>query len=193
MFSFWGLHAQDAATVLAKTIATYNASGAVAIDYQLRMPDGTSQKGTVSMKGRKYRIIADGLKCWYDGKTLWTYSTISGEVNVSEPADDELQMCNPYLALTQMRNRCHVYRAFTQVAGYYTLKLVPKRKMEQVKQLLIYVKNGSDSISKIVFDTVNSERYVTTVLNYKRISVSDNTFTFDKTQVPAGTEIIDLR
>lgn len=184
--------AQKAGDVLNKTISAYKNAKGTSADYVVTSSQGTNS-GTIEMKGNKFRITSNDLKCWYDGTTQWSYSTATGEVNITTPTAEEMQMSNPYVALASMKSTCKVYKAFTQVPGFYTLKMVPKQKTSDIKQILLYVINDSYRISKAFFEMKDGNSFTTKISNYKVVSLSESTFTFDKKAVPAGTEIIDLR
>lgn len=92
-----------------------------------------------------------------------------------------------------MKSSCRVYKAFTQVPGFYTLKMVPKLKSSDIKQILLYVINGSYRISKAYFEMKDGNTFTTKISDYKVVTLSESTFAFDKSAVPAGTAVVDLR
>ena len=192
MFAFWGVSAQNAMNVLNKTIATYNSAKGVSANYSVKSSQGSSS-GKIEMSGNKFRIISADMKCWYDGATQWTYSTATGEVNVSAPTQEDMQMSNPYVALASMKKNCYVYKAFTQVPGYYTIKLVPKKKNNDFKQILLYITDGAYTIGKAYFEMKSGTSYTIKITNYKAVRIEDSIFSFDKKLVPEGVEVVDLR
>ena len=187
-----GAVAQNAGDVLNKTIAAYKNAKGISASYVVTSSQG-SNSGKIEMKGNKFRITSADLMCWYDGTTQWSYSTTTREGNVTEPTAEEMQMSNPYVALASMKSSCRVYKAFTQVPGFYTLKMVPKQKSSDIKQILLYVVNGTYRISKAFFEMNDGSTFTTKISNYKVVTLSESTFTFDKTAVPAGTAVVDLR
>ncbi|MGN0214823.1 MAG: LolA-like putative outer membrane lipoprotein chaperone [Muribaculaceae bacterium] len=184
--------AQNAGDVLNKTISAYKNAKGIKADYVVTSTQGTNS-GTIEMKGNKFRINSNDLKCWYDGATQWSYSTATGEVNITTPSAEEMQMSNPYVALASMKSTCRVYKAYTQVSGFYTLKMVPKQTSSDIKQILLYVTNGSYRISKAFFEMKDGNTFTTKISDYKEVSLSESTFVFDKKAVPVGTEVVDLR
>ena len=42
-------------------------------------------QGELKMKGKKFFLQTNGMATWYDGKTMWSYAEVTGEVNVTEP------------------------------------------------------------------------------------------------------------
>ena len=152
-----GAAAQNAGDVLNKTIAAYKNVKGISASYVVTSSQG-SNSGKIEMKGNKFRITSPDLMCWYDGTTQWAYSTSTGEVNVTEPTAEEMQMSNPYAALASM-----------------------------------YVINGSYRISKAYFEMKDGNTFTTKISDYKVVTLSESTFTFDKSAVPAGTAVVDLR
>lgn len=65
---------------------------------------GGTMEGTLALKGEMFVLDCAGIKSWFDGKTLWSYVEDSGEVNVSTPTPEEVQVINPYTMLGMYRN-----------------------------------------------------------------------------------------
>ena len=184
--------AQTPAQMLDKAAASIKQGGMVSATYAVKSSQG-SYSGTLVMSGNKFRLLSAPVKCWYDGSTQWTYSVSTGEVNVTTPSASDLQMTNPYAAVQSFKSNFNMWKAYTQVAGSYTVKLMPKRK-SNIKQVLIYIANGSCQIKKAVFEMTNGTRTTISISNYKtHVNYPASTFTFSKSQVPAGTQVVDLR
>ncbi len=184
--------AQSPAAMLDKAVASLGASGTVSASYSVSSPQG-SYSGTIVMSGNKFRMLSKPVKCWYDGTTQWAYSAATGEVNVTTPTAADLQMINPYAAVQGFKRNFNMWKAYTQVAGFYTVKLMPKRK-SNIKQILLYLANGSCQIKKARFEMTNGTATTVTISNYKtHVSYPASTFTFSKAQVPAGVQVVDLR
>ncbi len=64
-----------------------------------------SYNGTFTLSGNKFAIDAPEAKVWYDGKTQWTWTAASGEVNITEPTVEEVAQVNPYSILSSLRSR----------------------------------------------------------------------------------------
>ena len=186
-----GASAQSASQILNSAIKRFDNSGGVTANYVVANDQGTT-KGAIDMLGNKFRIMSDDLKCWYDGKTQWTYSSMSGEVSITIPTLEEMQMSNPYIALTTLKKSCKVYKAFTQVEGLYTLKLVPKDN-DQIKQILVYIHKDSYIVSKVYFEMTDGSYLRTSISNFKAANLPKTTFDYDPKAVPEGTDVVDLR
>lgn len=176
--------AQNATQIFDRTVAAYKAAGAVSANYSMG-----SSRGTIVMKGSQFRILANNLKSWYDGKTQWTYSTATDEVNVSSPSAQQLVMVNP-LAAAQTLKSGYSMSAKKNGSGY-VLTLKPKAK-SNVTSVTLYI-SSAYVLTKAVYTTKKGSETLT-ISNYKtNVSTTAATFKFDKKQVPAGTEVVDLR
>ena len=187
-----GASAQDVMKTLNAAIKRFETPGGVTADYVLANDQG-STRGTIDMKGKNYRIMSDDLKCWYNGTTQWTYSSISGEVCITVPTLEEMQMSNPYVALTTLKKSCKIYKVNSKAKGVLVLKLVPKAKDQQVKHIMVYIKTDSYAVSNVNFEMTDGSYYRTTITNFKEAKLSNVTFNYDSKAVPKGTEVVDLR
>ena len=114
-------HAQSATQIFDRTVAAYKAAGAVSANYR-----AGSSHGTIVMKGNQFRILANNIKSWYDGKTQWTYSTATDEVNVTTPTAQQLVMIHPLAAAQSLKSG---YKMSAKKSGAgYVLTLKPRQK-----------------------------------------------------------------
>ena len=187
-----GAAAQNAGDVLNKTIAAYKNVKGISASYVVTSSQG-SNSGKIEMKGNKFRITSPDLMCWYDGTTQWAYSTSTGEVNVTEPTAEEMQMSNPYVSLTTLKKSCKIYKVNTKNKGVLVLKLVPKAKDQQVKHIMVYIKTDSYAVTNVNFEMTDGSYYRTTITNFKEAKHSNATFNYDSKAVPKGPEVVDLR
>lgn len=184
LLSIGTCQAQNATQIFDRTVAAYKAAGAVSASYSMG-----SSKGNIVMKGSQFRILANNIKSWYDGKTQWTYSSATQEVKISTPSANQLVMVNP-LAAAQSLKAGYSMSAKKSGTGY-VLTLKPKAKSKVVSIALYVSKNYV--LTKAVY-TTNKGNQTLTISNYKtKVSTSASTFKFSKNQVPAGTEVVDLR
>jgi outer membrane lipoprotein-sorting protein len=144
------------------------------------------------MQGTKFRIISPEAKCWYDGKTQWSWSPVTEEVNVTSPTPDELQMTNPIAAVQHFKANFNLTRAKAKTANTYVIKLTPKKK-DNIKTLWLYFDETTSLLRTARFEMKDKSVYTIKITGYKHKSLPSSTFTFDKSQVPAGSPIVDLR
>ena len=183
--------AQSPSSVVDKVLGALKGSKAVSATYTVASPEG-STKGTLVMSGKKFRVLASDVKCWYNGSTMWSYSPATDEVNITSPTADEFQMTNPYSAAQNFKSG-YIISKGGKGNGTYTIRFTPKKK-SNVKHMLVTVSTSTWLISKAVIVQTNGSKSTITIGNYNRnASVPASTFEFDKKQVPAGTEVVDLR
>lgn len=183
--------AQSPSAMLDKSIAAINASGGVTASYSITTGEGTST-GNIAMQGNKFRIISPEAKCWYDGKTQWSWSPVTSEVNITSPSADELQLTNPIAAASHFKNAFNMKRAKAKTAKTYVIKLTPKKK-DNIKTLWLYFDETTSLLRTARFEMNDKSVYTVKITSYKHKSLPSSTFAFDKSQVPAGTQVVDLR
>lgn len=184
-------NAQSPSSVVDKVLGVMKSSNAISANYVMTSSQGNSS-GTLVMSGKKFRLLANDVKCWYNGTTMWSYSTATDEVNITTPTAADLQMTNPY-SVAQNFKSAYIVSKGGKGNGTYTLRFTPKKK-SNVKHLLVTVSTSTWLISKAEIVQTNGAKATITISNYnKNASVNASTFEFDKNQVPAGTEVVDLR
>ncbi len=183
--------AQSPSSMLDKCVAAINVGGGVTASYSITTPDGTSN-GTIAMQGGKFRVISPEAKSWYDGKTQWSWSPLTSEVNITSPTAEELQLTNPLAAAQHFKAAFNLKRAKAKTANTYVIKLTPKKK-DKIKTLWLYVDEKTSLLRTARFEMQDKSLYIIKLTNYHHKSLPSSTFTFDKSMVPAGTQVVDLR
>lgn len=183
--------AQTPTAILDKCVATMNAGGGLTANYSITSSEGTS-KGNIAMLGKKFRVISPEAKCWYDGKTQWSWSPVTGEVNITTPTASDLQMTNPIAAVQHFKANFNMKKAKARTAKTLVIKLTPKKK-DNIKTLWLYFDENTSLLRTARFEMSDKTVYLVQITNYKHKSLPASTFTFDKSQVPAGTQVVDLR
>jgi len=177
--------------MLDKCVSAINASGGVTANYSISSSQGTST-GTISMQGNKFRVVSPDAKCWYDGTTQWSWSPLTGEVNITTPTAEDLQMTNPIAAVRHFKANFNMKKAKAQTSKTYAIKLTPKKK-DSIKTLWLYFDETTSLLRTARFEMSDKSVYIIKITGYKHKSLPASTFKFDKSQVPAGTEVVDLR
>jgi len=184
--------AQTPAKMLDMVLDAFNRAGTVTADYSLQTPDGTTS-GTVTMQGKRFRILSNDVKCWYDGTTQWAYSPVTGEVNITTPTDEDLQLSNPYAAAQGLKRNCRLSQVDTRAQGIYTLRMQPKDK-SQIKDIYLFIYKATRRIHVVRIEMADGKVNTLTIKGYKtHLTFDKSPFTYDASQVPAGTEVVDLR
>lgn len=186
--------------VLDKSSASLAQAGDISAYFTLNVKDEmnkTSQAfdGTILMKGNKFKIDTPDQNIYFDGKTQWTYQKSYEEVNITQPAGEEIQALNPKSIFAIYKKNCNYKYAGTKT----------DIKMRKVQEVTLLPKNGE--ISQITIQ-INSTDYFPVLFHlfYKnkieniiyinkyqtKQNFSDSQFVFDGKQYP-DAEIIDLR
>jgi outer membrane lipoprotein-sorting protein len=84
-------------------------------------------------------------------------------------------------------------RAKAKTAKTYAIKLTPKKKKDNIKTLWLYFDENTSLLRTARFEMSDKSVYIIKITDYKHKSLPASTFTFDKSQVPAGTQVVDLR
>ena len=183
--------AQTPAAALDKCVAAINTAGGVTASYSIMSAQGTS-KGTIAMQGSKFRISGNDVKCWYDGKSQWSWSPVTGEVNITTPTAEELLMTNPIAAVQHFKTAFNIKKAKAKTTNTLALKLTPKKK-DNIKTLWLYFDTRTSLLRTARFEMSDKTVYVVQITDYKHKSLPASAFTYDKSMVPAGTQVVDLR
>lgn len=184
------MSAQSPQQVLDKAISALK--GTVQANYSVKSSQGT-MSGSIIISGSKFRILSKDVKCWYDGKTQWTYSNATQEVNITKPTAAELSTTNPMAAAQSFKKNFNLWKAAVQIPNHYVIMLQPKTKSD-IQKIYLYISNGTNLLHNAHFKMVDGSSFTITMSSYKtNVKSTSSTFTYDASQVPTGTQVIDLR
>ena len=155
-----------------------------------------SKKGTVFMKGSKYRVNITGQEIYCDGKDVWTYDKSANEVTITQ-LDQSGGSLSPQKLFTNFYDKDFLYKLNGEKkAGsrvMQEIELTPTDKTKNFHKVYVLVDKKAQTIynTSIMEKGGNKYSYTVNSLNGKA-AVADNTFVFDKKKYP-GVEEIDLR
>ena len=181
-------YGQTAKQVLDKAAAAVsNKSGITA---SLTLKGGQmNDKGSISIKGKKFQIKTSNVIIWFDGKTQWSYVRKNDEVNVSTPNESQLQALNPY-------NFIYMYKkgynsTMAKKGGNYEVHLTSTDKKKSVQEMYILIHPQTYIPSEIRIKHSKGWNTIE-VSNVKKANLSDEIFHFNSKDFPTA-EVIDLR
>lgn len=186
------ISAQSVTTIMNKVVNTFNNATNIGADFSLSSTQ-ININGSIVMQGIKYRIISDNYKCWYDGKTQWVYNSATGEVNIVEPAREDVETSNPYLAVMRYNTK---YRTVLNSSNdhSYSVELIAKNPYVDMTNIMIIINKNTHLISEAIATMIDDVTQTIKFTNYKtNENISNDIFVFDSKMVPAGTPVIDLR
>ena len=177
---------------------------AVQVQFTLKVEDGKgkvqgTQKGTVYMKGNKYRVSLAGKEnkeIFSDGSITWTYDKAANEVTITK-VDPSAKTITPQNLMTNFYDKDFLYKLNgEQKEGARTLQeieMTPTDKSKTFHKVYVYIDKAKQALYSTKVLDKNGNRYTYTVnaLNGSAV-VNDQLFVFDKAKYP-GVEEVDLR
>ena len=190
--------AQTAREVLDATAAQFNSRGGVRTKFKATQFSGTTPQdeasGTLLLRGQQFQVKTAEMTVWYDGQTQWAMLTGSGEVNVTEPTEEERAAMNPSALLSVYKKGYSMSLRKTSLRGKATFEVHLRSKNKKAVFSEIYVDVEQGTFTPLCFRAKKDG-------DWMRLSVyafqtgaqlPDATFTFPKKDYP-NVEVIDLR
>ena len=154
------------------------------------------QKGTIYIKGSKYRLEIAGQDVISDGKTRWTYVKDANEVQIDIQKTDEntISPTNIFTIYEKGWQSKYTGDAKDKMITYSQIELVPSEgKNKNIFKIKLSINKAEKTIASAKMMDKNGG---TQTINVEKISPDgasdDNIFVFNKTKYP-DAEIIDLR
>ena len=179
--------------VFNKAIAAYKAAKGIAVKYSMTGAVGNSS-GEIIMQGNKFCITASNMICWYNGKTQWSYSTMSNEVSIMEPTASELQVVNPFSVISNFQT-AYTATLMKGNASSNIVQLKPKNaRTSQFSQVVVTIaKKDQSSIE----DCSHNARQIENIHHPKRLpdrgQLPGVHFRLQQKICPGSTQVVDLR
>lgn len=185
----------DAVSTKFKSFKTVQAS----FTYSVENADGKSlsnKKGSVSMKGTKYRVSFNGQEIYCDGTTVWNYDKSTNEVTVSK-LDAANGTITPQKLFTNFYDKDFLYtlNGEKKMGGktIQEIQMTPTDKSKSFHTVYLLIDKASKTIYSTRVLEKTGDRYSYTVTSLKSNKpIDDKTFVFDKSKFP-GVEVVDLQ
>lgn len=155
-----------------------------------------SKKGTVYLKGAKYKVNLDGQEIISDNKTSWTYAKDANEVTINN-VDPSSSSLSPAKLFTNFYDKDYLYRLDGETTEkgkvLQNIEMTPTDKSKNVFKVIVSIDKKNQSISKMKVFEKNGNHYTYEITSFTpNTNVSDATFSFDPKKYP-GVEVVDLR
>lgn len=196
-----GKNDPDAKKVLDAVSAKFKTYKSLKGNFTLEVKDANgktqgTKKGTVFMKGTKYRVSITGQEIFCDGKNIWTYDKGANEVQVAQ-FDNSSSTITPQKLFTNFYDKDFLYKlnGEKKLAGktVQEVELTPTDKSKPFFKVLLNVDKASNMITSTQIFEKTGNRYAYSLSNVSTNAViPDDTFSFDPKKYP-GVEVIDLR
>lgn len=154
------------------------------------------KKGTVYMKGSKYRVNITGQEIYSDGKNVWTYDHGANEVTITQ-LDPSGSGISPQKLFTSFYDKDFLYKlnGEKKIAGksLQEIEMTPVDKTKAFHKVYLLVDKKTQTIysTRVLEKNGNKYSYTVNTMNGKA-AVSDDVFVFNKSKYP-GVEEVDLR
>jgi len=191
----------DAKKILDAVSAKFKSYKAVqaSFTYKVENADGktiSSKKGTVFMKGTKYRVSFVGQEIFCDGNNVWTYDKASNEVTITK-LDVSSNTLTPQKLFTNFYDKDFLYKlnGEKKVGGrtMQEIEMTPNDKTKTFHKVYLMIDKNAKTIysTKVLEKAGNRYSYAVNTLN-GNANVADSKFVFNKKDYP-GVEEVDLR
>lgn len=150
-------------------------------------------KGTILVRGDKYKLVMDEQEITFDGTDIYTYLKEENEITISsfDPEEEEISLSNIFnIYKTGYK---YVYTESKNNGTIDVVDLVPEDRDKEYFKIRMEIATSDKSLKSFkVFDKSGS-RYLYKVLSFKEDpSITDKTFAYDKTKYK-NAEVIDFR
>jgi len=156
----------------------------------------STKKGTVTMKGTKYRVSFSGQEIYCDGSTIWNFDKAANEVTISK-LDQSSGSLTPQKIFSDFYDKDFLYKlnGEKKQAGKTLLEIemTPKDKGKNFHKVYVLIDKNAKTVysTKVLENTNHSYSYTVTSMKTNQ-AAADNLFVFDKKKYP-GVEEIDNR
>lgn len=198
--SFIAFGQESTTVILDKAAAIFETAGGISANFTSTTKESgklavEATEGTIDIKGDKFVLITPEMHTFFNGKTQWVYINASDEVNVSNPADDELLFINPAALLKNYKKGFNASTKGESIAGgktIYNIELTPL-KNGNITKVVLQIDKISSLPAGIIVTTKNG---ITTTIQISKVKKGlnqpDSYFVFRQVDYP-DAEVIDLR
>ena len=197
-FAVFAATAQTAREVLDATAAQLSGNGGVRVQFKATQFSGTTPQedatGTMLLSGQKFQMQTPDMVVWFDGQTQWAMLRNSGEVNVTEPTEEERAAMNPsaLIGIYKKGYSLKLRRASLRGKPTYEVHLKAKNKKAAFTEIYVDVEQGTSY--PLCFRALKDGDWIRlSILSFQSgLSLPATTFTFPSKDYPT-VEVIDLR
>jgi len=187
-----------AKVVLDAMSAKYQQIPAFRAEFSYSMEDDGDEidegfKGTILVRGQKYKLIMDEQEVTFDGNNIYTFLKEENEMTISgyDPEEEEISLSNIFnIYKTGYK---YLYKESKNNGTIDVVDLVPEDREKEYFKIRMEITKANNALKSFkVFDKSGS-RYLYKVLSFKEdATITEKEFAFDQTKY-SNTEVIDFR
>lgn len=154
--------------------------------------------GTIVMKNKKYKLNIPqlGLQVTCDGKTIWSYSVKSNEVNIStldEETDDLMDPSRIFTIYERGFNYKFSGESVDCGVAVYDINLSPQKQTGEISNIMLMIDKQKMLIHGANMTGKDGNKYNVVINQFKTDGVyKDSDFVFDPSKYK-GVEVVDMR
>lgn len=155
-------------------------------------------KGSILMKGEKYKLVLHHSTIFYNGQTLWNYLHEANEVNISEPPEEtDPDIINHPHQIFDIYKKDFKSKYLGEETldgnSLYVIDLYPNDLDKDYSRIRLYLTKADIQIHTAKIFGKDGSRYVLQIDQLKpNQTFADSVFVFNKKAHP-GVEVIDMR
>ena len=179
--------------ILDKTASAIRSAGDIKADFSAASPSG-KMNGTIYIHKSMLHLQSSNVKCWYDGKTLWTYRKSTNEVNVTTPTQTEKQSLNPYFFVNIYKKGYRYAMKENSLRGRscHEITLNATARNNKLEKMVVYIEKKTYYPLKVCLQRNGKNTEIDILQCRTKQKFNEATFKFRKNEYP-GVEVIDLR
>lgn len=190
------IYAVDASALTAKEAfdkakTKVTSATSLTADFSMKL-NGTTVKGKIYSKGKKFAIITNATSSWYNGTNLYTYDPSAQETYLFNPTSSELKEVNPLLYLNSASGY-KISGTKNKKSGIETVVLIPSGTGSGVKNVTIDLDSKTYLPKSLRIVPSTGDAIDISISGLKiNPTISDTTFDYPKSKYPNAT-ITDMR
>lgn len=203
IFSIQAQKEEKAREILEKVSAKTKSYTTVKIKFKYIMDNRAENmkdttKGTIYLKGDKFKLFFKGNEIFSDGTTMWTHQVDAGEITINDVDTEDEGALNPANILT-IYEKGFKYRYLGEIKSggksYYQVDLYPELPKEKSYSIIkLKIDKANSQLSSVKMVGKDGIDYIIDLVQFKpNVKVVDSMFSFDKTKYPSDIEINDMR
>jgi len=187
----------DAKKILDAVSTRFKSFKSVQSNFSLKIENASNKvmgnkKGTVYMKGTKYRIKVSGQDIFCDGSNVWTVDAAAKEITLTK-LDPSNNTITPQKLFTNFYDKDFLYKLNSDAKGIQEIELTPIDKTKLFHKVIVFINKAAKTITSTKVFEKAGNRYTYTVSGMNTsLNIPDATFAFDLKNYP-GMELVDLR
>ena len=156
----------------------------------------STKKGTVKMKGSRYRVSIPGMEIFSDGKINWNYDKAANEVTVKD-VDVNSGELSPQKLFTNFYDKDFLYKLNGEKKEVgkvlQEIEMTPTNKNRPFHKVYLWIDKATKTLYSARILEKTGNRYSYTINTFQSaVTIADADFVFNKAKYP-GVEVVDLR